>query len=47
MAPELLDPEQCGINPKDAGKAMKASDLYALEITVWQVRGFSCMLLRR
>jgi serine/threonine protein kinase len=38
MAPELLLPEQYQVKPEDEGKPTKESDLYALAITVWEVR---------
>jgi hypothetical protein len=37
MAPELLDPDGFGICEDDAGRPTKASDMYALAITIWEV----------
>jgi serine/threonine protein kinase len=38
MAPELLDPDHYGISEDEGGRPTKASDIYALAITIWEVR---------
>jgi hypothetical protein len=40
MAPELLDPDDYNIPEEDAGRPTKASDIYSLAITIWEVGFF-------
>jgi serine/threonine protein kinase len=38
MAPELLDPDLYQIPEEQQCKSTQASDLYALGVTIWEVR---------
>jgi serine/threonine protein kinase len=38
MAPELFDPEAYNIPEEEHDKRTRATDLYALGITIWEVR---------